>query len=123
MPSERWQRANRIFEQAVELAAEGQGAFLDASCGVDSELREVVERWLRADQAAGGFLSQPLISACQELPRQLGSYELLEKIGEGGMIPGRRPGSIWKRSTSPSTSSPPSNRRSSPSNTASTSYR
>ena len=61
MSSERWQKANRIFEQAVELSIEERPAFLDERCAGDEDLRAAVERWLLADADASGFLSEPLI--------------------------------------------------------------
>ncbi len=102
MPSERWLRANRVFEQAVEMAAGERQAFLDQRCAGDADLRAAVERWLRADAAASRFLHQPLIQPPkppagsahgggqakqrgEDPPTRLGPYRLLEKIGQGGM--------------------------------------
>ena len=93
MPSERWQRANDLFEQAVALPAEERSAFLKASCGGDATLQAAVARWLEADDQADGFLDDPVVPlhgvppqpSATEPPRQLGPYRVLEEVGRGGM--------------------------------------
>ena len=91
--SERWRRANDLFERAVELPAEERGPFLEASSGGDPTLRATVARWLEADGEASGFLEEPLVPSpgslpqpdVFETPRRLGPYRVLEEIGRGGM--------------------------------------
>ena len=82
-----------IFTQALDLENPHQRAdFLQKSCGLDARLRARVEALLRSDQEAGSFLlSSPpeLCSAAAsflvERPGcQIGPYQLLEQIGEGG---------------------------------------
>ncbi|MCH9651569.1 MAG: serine/threonine-protein kinase [Deltaproteobacteria bacterium] len=98
MSSERWRRANDLFERAVALPEEEREAFLEASSDGDATLQAAVERWLEADGEAAGFLDEPLVpspatpppsafKAPQELeaPQQLGPYRVLEEIGRGGM--------------------------------------
>ncbi len=103
----RWQRVEALLDQVLELDADAAAAFLDAECRDDDRLRAEVEALLSADAAAGDFLRQPAAERLRErsaadlepfLPddrsmswaeelsgRQLGPYEVLRRIGEGGM--------------------------------------
>jgi serine/threonine protein kinase len=68
--------------------------FLDVACGQDAELRARIEALLRAHEQAGGFLrdnspgSDPRATADDVISEHpgtvIGSYKLLEQIGEGG---------------------------------------
>jgi WD40 repeat protein/serine/threonine protein kinase len=94
-----------IFAAAVELAdARERAAYLDQACGADSTLRRQVEALLAAHTASESFLQVP---AAEEFTltggdfgsqrssspagvilegpgTQVGSYKLLERLGEGG---------------------------------------
>jgi serine/threonine protein kinase/Flp pilus assembly protein TadD len=81
-----------IFLEVLEkpTAAERQ-AFLDRACAGDPEVRRGVERLLKAHERAGNFLAGKPAGASQfggvvsESPGTvIGSYKLLEQIGEGG---------------------------------------
>ena len=50
-----------IFLEACDLPAEQRGAFLDARCGKDLELRPAVQALLDAHDRAGGFLAGPTL--------------------------------------------------------------
>src|SRR5262245_29181847 len=87
-----------IFLEALNKRSPGErAAFLDRACGGNAELRRGVELLLRAHANAGGFLAdspaQGAVTA--DLPVDassgavIGSYKLIEPIGEGGM------GSVW----------------------------
>ena len=43
MSTERWERTKQILEEALRLAPDQRGAYLDLACGTDSELRSEVE--------------------------------------------------------------------------------
>ena len=87
-----------VFAEALSRATpEARAAYLDATCGNDTALRERVEALLRAADAAGNFLEEPptglsgdrgttlLISPLSEKPGdRIGRYKLLQQIGEGG---------------------------------------
>jgi len=92
---DRWQRVRDLFARASELPAGQWGAFLDASCGGDRELRRDIESLLASDAAAGDFL-EPAPStaggagpdqagADPYLGRRIGPYQLLHRLGAGGM--------------------------------------
>lgn len=101
---DRWDRADRLFDQALDLAPEDRSAFLDRECGEDRELRALVERLLGHAQTEagsvtpGGALAGPLWNeVAGELAEQadaeeaeageltLGRYRILHEIGRGGM--------------------------------------
>src|SRR5580765_999631 len=89
-----------LFNAALErLDAAERDRFLDEACGVDSALRERVEKLLRAHEEIGGFMAQPsrtpagldsnqtrrVGTPLTEKPGDLiGRYKLLQQIGEGG---------------------------------------
>src|SRR5688500_8243444 len=100
MTPERWQIVERIYQAAMDREASERFAFLDQACGGDAELRREVESLLNAQQPGDRFLeSTALTLAARGLadltPRaargqRLGSYELIEPIGSGGM------GEVWR---------------------------
>ena len=100
---ERWQQADAVFSEALDLPPEKRAAFLDEACAGDADLRREVERLFEADAQAGLFLETP--SDWFDAPRlpgpgvaaegdrarravlgqQVGPYRLLDEIGHGGM--------------------------------------
>src|SRR5258708_23662444 len=107
MDPARWQRIDALLTAALEQAENQRSAFLSQACQGDQELREQVERLLRAHQHAGGFLETPPDASSaiaaqtspevdQTQPHQaerseigrglsLGRYIVLNKLGRGGM--------------------------------------
>lgn len=98
-----WDRADRLFDQALDLPAAERGAFLDRACGGEAALRALVERLLgsaektapanrAADRALSGLLrgglGRELETAGENEPpagTQVGRYRLVREIGRGGM--------------------------------------
>ena len=86
-----WERIEQIFLSAVELPAEERGAFVDAACDGDLDLRREVVSLLAADGRADSFLSGSGEAAggspdgAGTPRRSIGRYRLLRRIGEGGM--------------------------------------
>jgi eukaryotic-like serine/threonine-protein kinase len=96
-------RANELFLKAVPLRSlEKRQALLDQECGADEALRAEIERLLEASDRAGSFLDWPAVKVgiTTLAPRPgdetagalleaagsvIGSYTLLQQIGEGGM--------------------------------------
>src|SRR5262245_21818322 len=82
-----------IFLAAVENHPPGEwNAYLDEACAEDADLRRQVELLLQGHAAANSLLDHParrLIATVDEpvIERPgtvVGSYKLLEQIGEGG---------------------------------------
>jgi len=91
VPSE---QAKALFLEATERhAPEEWPAFLDQACAGDAELRSAVDRLLRAREKLGSFhenagpiLGETVDARENERPGTvIGSYKLVEEIGEGGM--------------------------------------
>jgi serine/threonine protein kinase/formylglycine-generating enzyme required for sulfatase activity len=96
----------QIFSEALRLSSEDErGAYLERACGGDRELRQLVEKLLRAQPKAAAFLEQPFAQPGAELVpeapafgepstfdppmlegpgTEIGVYKLQEQIGEGG---------------------------------------
>src|SRR6516225_185367 len=84
-----------LFQQAVELAPERRGAFLDERCAGDPDLRAAVEELLQCDakaQSSPDFLQSPaadaravLTAAEPAVPAFIGRYRVVRRLGEGGM--------------------------------------
>jgi eukaryotic-like serine/threonine-protein kinase len=104
MTLERWERIRKIFDEASARPPEERATLLNEACGGDAELRAEVETLLNSADAAGSdFLESPdvlglvgaslagegLGSVADSVGlapgSRLGSYEILELLGAGGM--------------------------------------
>jgi eukaryotic-like serine/threonine-protein kinase len=96
--SEELNKLEQLFQAALDLASPVERAeYLARACGVDTALRQRVEKLLRAHDTAGLFLDPETPSVQSSLPfsdldlppsekpgDQIGHYTLVERIGEGG---------------------------------------
>src|SRR6202453_3792753 len=97
MTSEEWNRLFELFHAARATSGGERVMVLDAACGENTMLRKAVEELLREDEAAEGFLSEPLFSSLRGEPpasrivpgQRLGRYVTVALIGRGGM------GEVW----------------------------
>jgi len=81
-----WPRVRDILHRALELPAQSRKAFIEEACGGDAELRAEVESLLAASDRSA-FFDNPAIHASSDsiAGRRIGHYQVLEKLGEGGM--------------------------------------
>jgi len=93
MTPARWRKVEEIYQSALELAPGERARFLAEACAGDTEIRAEVESLLDHDQEKGGLIDRPAweqgrgLLATQQLDpgKRLGSYEIVELIGAGGM--------------------------------------
>jgi serine/threonine-protein kinase len=87
--ADRWDRVAHVFQSALERNPDSRPGFLAAACGSDHSLRVEVESLLRAHEQAGSFAERPAVAGLTSPPLQhgerLGSYEVVELLGIGGM--------------------------------------
>ena len=86
MTVDRWQRLESILHAAMSRPLVERAAFLREACGDDEALRREAESLIERDGSLGSFLETPAVAAAMTLTgRRLGPYEILERIGAGGM--------------------------------------
>ncbi|MFC1572489.1 tetratricopeptide repeat protein [Candidatus Eisenbacteria bacterium] len=99
MDSKRFERIREIVIAALELAPAERAAYLEEACRGDSDLKTEVESLLAQDDGearivrTGGValeLDDDLGALVEEvhdktLPKQIGGYEIVGMLGEGGM--------------------------------------
>jgi serine/threonine protein kinase len=92
---ERLRSIEEIFHAALEVEPQQVDSFLRAQCAGDEPLRRQVEALLDAHRGAGGFIDAPIVTFDDDLFQEeeadrligqtIGQYEILERIGRGGM--------------------------------------
>ncbi|MCG8408038.1 MAG: serine/threonine-protein kinase [Phycisphaerales bacterium] len=93
MNSDHRQRAKQLFQAAIKLPEDARAQFIADECGSDDAVRAEVQKLLGASESVmGNFLHTPVVEsalqhgACESgLPRTIGRYRVVRKIGEGGM--------------------------------------
>jgi eukaryotic-like serine/threonine-protein kinase len=95
MTPERGLQVERIYHEAEAQPPGERASFLDHACDGDAGLRTDVERMLAGDSAAAGFPEAPTVAvaaravvaaAARIFPgSRLGPYEIVSRLGAGGM--------------------------------------
>ena len=90
-----WEKAKRIFADAVKIAPRERLRFLDEACRSDSGLRREVESLLASFDDAESFMESPAVENVTgvfnaahrnfETGKRFGHYEIVRQIGTGGM--------------------------------------
>ena len=87
MTPESWQEIKNVLAGALERTPEQRSAYLDQACPEPDKRREVESLLLAEEQARSTFLAGPAVRSPEELSvgRRLGVYEIVARIGAGGM--------------------------------------
>ena len=95
MTPERYEKAGRLYDAALEIKPESRTGFLEAECGMDEELRREVESLLRAHNEVGKYFASPALEVAAGLVAKQENLSLagqsflhirvLSLIGVGGM--------------------------------------
>ena len=87
-------KEEQLFAEAIDIAdSENRAAFLDEACGDDSLLREKLDQLVEIhfssgkllDETRDGSVNDTIFTAGPKVGDSIGSYKLLQEIGDGGM--------------------------------------
>ena len=88
-----WRRLSPLLDRALELSSQERSALVATLLDSEPDLAAALEEALAVHEraAASGFLASAARTPARSLAGQnLGSYQLIERIGAGGM------GSVWR---------------------------
>src|SRR5215470_2326409 len=95
MNSERWRKVEQLYHSALECEVNQRAAFIAEACSDDDSLRREIESLLAHQSRAESLLEIPVMEiAAKALAddrtgsmtgQSLGSYQILSRLGAGGM--------------------------------------
>ena len=85
MAPDRWRKVEALYEAALKVEPALRPGFLWENCTGDESLRHEVESLLFHHENAGRFLQVPAPAKQLEAGQCISHYEIIEKLGEGGM--------------------------------------
>ena len=87
MTPQRFRQVRNVFDALLDREPATRTAFLEEACHGDEELRSEVQRLADAHEQGPGWLEQgaPVPMPARFEGRQVGPYEILRELGEGGM--------------------------------------
>jgi serine/threonine protein kinase len=98
MTPERWKRIEELYHSALAREGGERESYLTEACAGDEDLRREVESLLRHSDSEEALVDQPVWQAAQTLletrtlsqashlaGHRISHYEILQKLGEGGM--------------------------------------
>jgi serine/threonine-protein kinase len=93
MNSERWQRIQNLFHEALALPQSEQATFVESACAGDKQLISEVSAMLAEDEGRDSMLDRGLAAAAEKtlatpaklIAKMIGPYQMSRLLGEGGM--------------------------------------
>jgi serine/threonine protein kinase len=95
MTPEEWHKIKQVLQAVLELDPSDRRIYLDGVCANQEVNRTEIEELVSSYEQDGAFLELPIDLAAMDLiqevavapwtGRRLGPYQIIEKIGEGGM--------------------------------------
>jgi len=91
LPGDRWERVEKLFQEATELPPGAREKFIEERCGGDVKLRDEVLSLVRYDTGEQTTFGEALQAAAASLVaddapgRRVGPYRIEGEIGRGGM--------------------------------------
>ncbi len=91
MTPEEHSRIREIYEQAVTMTGDAREAYLDRECPGHDEIRQEVDRLLKARDNVPTWLDRPAVGASQPFVppklegRHFSGYTVIRELGRGGM--------------------------------------
>src|SRR5579862_356597 len=94
MPTIPWEQVREVVDAVIGLPADKRAVYLEQACP-ETSVRRYVESLVLSYEQAGNFLSEPAVSSYPDAvaqgvadswkDRRVGTYRIIEEIGEGGM--------------------------------------
>lgn len=95
MNSERWDQIEEIYQKALDCTPEDRRTFIIEACAEDEELLHEIESLLKESVAVDGFMECQAVELAVEslardgsrslVGRRLNHYQIVSKLGAGGM--------------------------------------